>query len=363
MTGTSNKTRAGKGAGALAFHIGHLARALPDLFRSALRHGRTNANTTKSQMNITNSHNSDQAVRLLSALLTGCCFVTTAFAQSFPNSLWIGTDNTPTRQTLNTDRSGRVLRIAPPEEATGIAIDAANNRIFFGTHDGAITPHDLTTLGAGASITANTGWSEDLAFDGVSLWRAGLVDGTVYQVRPADGSLLSSFPVPFRPMGLAWDGGALWVSSQYGGLVARYDTNGTPTGQQFTNTLTETGGLAYDNTDGTLWIGTYNQVYHYSTNGNELGHFSFAPNDPGRFADGLEFQGPVATPFLSLDFYAGLTVLGNVGTTNQIQYVTSVADTNWIILTNVVLPQSPYLFFDLTSPRTQRRFYRAVQLP
>jgi hypothetical protein len=68
-------------------------------------------------------------------------------------------------------------------------------------------------------------------------------------------------------------------------------------------------------------------------------------------------------PHLSVEFYAGITIEGSVGTTNQIEYVTNLGDTNWIVLTNLVLPQSPYLLFDAGSPRTQRRFYRAVQIP
>lgn len=69
------------------------------------------------------------------------------------------------------------------------------------------------------------------------------------------------------------------------------------------------------------------------------------------------------SPHLSVELYAGITIEGNVGTTNQIDYVTNLGDTNWIELTNFVLPQSPYLLFDPGSSRAQRRFYRAVQFP
>jgi hypothetical protein len=66
---------------------------------------------------------------------------------------------------------------------------------------------------------------------------------------------------------------------------------------------------------------------------------------------------------LSIEFYAGITIEGIIGTTNRIEYVAHLGDTNWTTLTNIVLPQSRYLIFDPDSPRRARRFYRAVQLP
>src|SRR5205814_6117567 len=63
-------------------------------------------------------------------------------------------------------------------------------------------------------------------------------------------------------------------------------------GQQFTVKFSgEVGGLAFDTTDGTLWVGATSRIYHYSTDGTEIGSFDIPVGD-GRFADGLEFQGP-----------------------------------------------------------------------
>src|ERR1043166_1170111 len=58
--------------------------------------------------------------------------------------------------------------------------------------------------------------------------------------------------------------------------------------------------------------------------------------------------------------YAGLTIAGNVGSTNLIQYVEALGNTNnWTTLTTVVLPSNPYLFFDTISPAGASRRYRA----
>jgi formylglycine-generating enzyme required for sulfatase activity len=58
--------------------------------------------------------------------------------------------------------------------------------------------------------------------------------------------------------------------------------------------------------------------------------------------------------------YVGLTISGTVGSTNMIQYVEVRGDTNnWTTLTNIVLPQTPYIFFDTISPTAALRRYRA----
>jgi hypothetical protein len=84
--------------------------------------------------------------------------------------------------------------------------------------------------------------------------------------------------------------------------------------------------------------------------------------DNTAFFDDIEVN--YVGPLVSVDVYAGLTITGAVGSTNQIQFVSSLSNTNWVTLTNLVLSQSPYLFFDSsTSARSGSRFYRAVLLP
>jgi len=51
-------------------------------------------------------------------------------------------------------------------------------------------------------------------------------------------------------------------------------------------------------------------------------------------------------------------VLSDMGITNQIQCCTNLSQTNWVVLTNLVVTQSPYYFVDVTAPPAPRRFYR-----
>ena len=66
---------------------------------------------------------------------------------------------------------------------------------------------------------------------------------------------------------------------------------------------------------------------------------------------------------MALQMYAGVKIEGDVGRPYGIEYTESVEGTNWKALTNLFLPSSPYLFLDVTSTNSARRFYRVVNLP
>jgi formylglycine-generating enzyme required for sulfatase activity len=55
-----------------------------------------------------------------------------------------------------------------------------------------------------------------------------------------------------------------------------------------------------------------------------------------------------------------MSILGAVGTTNQILSLTDLNQTNWIVLTNVVVTQNPYMFVDAITSNGPQRFYRVV---
>ena len=55
-----------------------------------------------------------------------------------------------------------------------------------------------------------------------------------------------------------------------------------------------------------------------------------------------------------------LTIQSDLGDTNQIQYATNLAQSNWVTLTSLVVTQSPYWFADLTAPSAPARFYRVI---
>jgi hypothetical protein len=68
-----------------------------------------------------------------------------------------------------------------------------------------------------------------------------------------------------------------------------------------------------------------------------------------------------ATSLTGIAMYAGLTIVGTVGSTNRIEYKDNLTTTNWNVLTSLVLPASPYLFIDTNSASPAKRFYRVLQ--
>jgi hypothetical protein len=67
--------------------------------------------------------------------------------------------------------------------------------------------------------------------------------------------------------------------------------------------------------------------------------------------------------FLTLKFYAGLAIYGQVGQSYRVEYMPSLGPTNWQTLSDVTLTSSPHLFIDPQSSVVPRRFYRAILLP
>ncbi len=66
---------------------------------------------------------------------------------------------------------------------------------------------------------------------------------------------------------------------------------------------------------------------------------------------------------LSVGLYSGLTITGVVGTVYEIQYREDLVNTNnWLCLTVIKPPVSPYVFADTAGPAANRRFYRTVEI-
>ncbi|HCL92848.1 MAG TPA: hypothetical protein DIC50_08705 [Verrucomicrobia subdivision 3 bacterium] len=57
-----------------------------------------------------------------------------------------------------------------------------------------------------------------------------------------------------------------------------------------------------------------------------------------------------------------LTIVGSIGATHQIQYCTNLNQPQWIVLTNLLVSESPCRFVDMSAPAASRRFYRVTKL-
>ena len=69
--------------------------------------------------------------------------------------------------------------------------------------------------------------------------------------------------------------------------------------------------------------------------------------------------------FGDLKLLAVTVLAGSIGQQYRVDYadVVTVGTTNWLVLTNITLPSSPYLVIDPNSPGRTQRYYRAVPLP
>jgi formylglycine-generating enzyme required for sulfatase activity len=70
--------------------------------------------------------------------------------------------------------------------------------------------------------------------------------------------------------------------------------------------------------------------------------------------------GPAVSNIAIAGAWPQLSIIGVVGTTNQIQTITDLSQTNWVVLTNITVAQSPYVFMDTMTPPGPQRFYRVM---
>ncbi len=122
--------------------------------------------------------------------------------------------------------------------------------------------------------------------------------------------------------------------------------------------------------DGTLIDGATRTTLTLSNiSTNHAGIYSaVVTNSLGQATSGpalLEVDPTIAASELAVAMYAGVTINGTKGKTYSIQCVDDLSGAwfDWVALTNLTLPTSPFLFFDTSSPYSPTRFYRTVQLP
>ena len=86
-----------------------------------------------------------------------------------------------------------------------------------------------------------------------------------------------------------------------------------------------------------------------------------------KFSDGAPFAGVTPIPArLDLQMHGGtaeINIHGAAGSRYRLEAATSLRNTNWTILTNLLLTASPYVFEDMASSVLSNRFYRAAGAP
>jgi hypothetical protein len=243
--------------------------------------------------------------------------------------LWLGNDTSG--DVFETTTTGTVVADVGTLQVTGIAWDGSN--LYFADPAGNYTKRTadgMTVLDSFALATGDTG--EDLAWDGKRnvLWRIIHFTNTLQKIDPVGKSLVASYAIPTSdPGGLGTLGGLgvaydstrdeLNVSfCQQGcsplaaGLVDRIDPNtGIVLGALFRTSGFYTGGLAYDPSTDTLYVGDFTMVRHMDRSGNVLA--SFSRPAPGGFVDGLEFvsrsmQQAQTTPVVTFSSTTNTTV-------------------------------------------------------
>ncbi len=122
--------------------------------------------------------------------------------------------------------------------------------------------------------------------------------------------------------------------------------------------------------DGTLIDGATKTALTLSDiNTNHAGSYSvIVTNNLGQAISDpavLEVNPVIGPSELAVAMYAGVTISGAEGKTYSIQCVDDLSGDwfDWVTLTNLTLPTSPFLFFDTSSQYSPSRFYRTVQLP
>jgi len=58
-------------------------------------------------------------------------------------------------------------------------------------------------------------------FDGIYIWVANTIAGTVSRLRAISGKDAGTFVVGFSPTGMAFDGANVWVANSGGGNVSK----------------------------------------------------------------------------------------------------------------------------------------------
>jgi len=123
---------------------------------------------------------------------------------------------------------------------------------------------------------------------------------------------------------------------------------------------------ANQNTSVDQFIGLRSDIPIAGVRFDNLGSSGAQTQDYSVVLDNLVFAPvPCAEPAqLNIGLYAGIDIRGTTGATYRVEFTTDLPaapSTNWTVLTNIVLPSSPYFYLDRESAASRgTRLYRAV---
>lgn len=210
------------------------------------------------------------------------------------STLWIGNDTTSPVERYTS--SGTFIDQWGITGATGTALDGIGfvYTVVPSGNDSVITKYDASGT-AVATIHFTTGtengngfpsWIEDMAYrsNTNTLWVSGF-NGIIYNI-DLSGNKLSEFDTGHTFTGIATDGTYLYTTGGFDDdTVVKRNFDGTII-STFSTGFSGGGGIGYDASDSTLWVGYSGLVRHFDLSGTLLALFSTPTS--GAFHDGLE---------------------------------------------------------------------------
>jgi hypothetical protein len=130
------------------------------------------------------------------------------------------------------------------------------------------------------------GFPVGVVFDGENLWIASLSTNTLTKLRPSDGTILGTFPVP-GPYALAFDGANISATNCTGNAVTKLRaSDGTILGSFPVGSCNAA--LVFDGAS--IWVGAHNIVKLRASDGANLGSFDIGNTDQNP-SQGIAFDG------------------------------------------------------------------------
>jgi hypothetical protein len=111
---------------------------------------------------------------------------------------------------------------------------------------------DLLSAGIGP-LPSGACCNEDIAFDGVNLWRAHWFSGPLFVYTPA-GAVVTTYDQT-DVVGATFVGSTLWLTKWGAQQVGTFDPGTNTFTPVFTTAPNNAGGLAYDAANNLLWVG------------------------------------------------------------------------------------------------------------